>query len=80
MFPQLPQLLLSVERLTHVPEQLVCPVGQMVVEVVLEVVVDVVLWQDAKPNAWVPASNACSSDGIPIPSPPSMLFESAFAR
>jgi hypothetical protein len=50
--PQLPQLLGSRVRSTHVPEQLVRPVGQMVVDVVLEVVVIVVMvWQGANPSA-----------------------------
>src|SRR5262249_46532378 len=40
--PQLPQLLASLVRSVHVPEQLVRPVGHMVVDVMLEVVVVVV--------------------------------------
>ena len=39
MVPQLPQLLASLVRSVHVPEQLVRPVGHMVVDVVLVVVV-----------------------------------------
>ena len=54
--PQLPQLLLSLVRLTHVPEQLVCPLG------------DGVGLRDRLPPVWV--GGHCDSEHITSHPPP----------
>jgi hypothetical protein len=77
-FPQKPQLLLSLERLTHVPEQSVRPGAQSVVDVVLTVVdevvvddADVVVVGDgqspvARSHDWLEQQMLVAEHGLPV--------------